>query len=144
MNDNFRTIIVPANNVEALRDIAKTIFPGGDGMFISELSETGESPATHYISTGFIPSLFTDLLPLQKITVDEEGTVNIETISSGDSTKIVELCTTPDDEGNIPLEITKTKVTRVLNSLHISEEKPVQMKNRLSLQNVREELSLEN
>jgi hypothetical protein len=54
--DVFRTIIVPADNVEAFRTQAATV-PGGEGMFITPLSPTGQEPATHYISSGFIPAI---------------------------------------------------------------------------------------
>lgn len=52
--DIFATLIVTAANVAQSRTIAAT-FPGGDGMFTSELSATGNAPATHYISSGYMP-----------------------------------------------------------------------------------------
>lgn len=52
--DIFATIIVPAAQAQAARDAAATI-PGGEGMFTSELSATGNAPATHYISSGWMP-----------------------------------------------------------------------------------------
>ena len=52
--DIFATLIVTAANVEQARTIAAT-FTGGEGMFTSELSATGNAPATHYISSGYMP-----------------------------------------------------------------------------------------
>ena len=52
--DIFATLIVPAANVAQARTIAAT-FPGGEGMLTSELSATGNAPATHYISSGWMP-----------------------------------------------------------------------------------------
>ena len=52
--DIFATIIVPAAQAQAARDAAAA-FPGGEGMFTSELSATGNAPATHYISSGYMP-----------------------------------------------------------------------------------------
>ena len=54
MADVFATIIVPAANVAQARTLAAEI-PGGEGMFTSELSASGSAPATHYISSGFMP-----------------------------------------------------------------------------------------
>lgn len=54
MPDIFATIIVTSANVSHARTLAAEI-PGGDGMFTSELSATGNAPATHYISSGYMP-----------------------------------------------------------------------------------------
>lgn len=52
--DIFATLIVTAANVAQARTIAAT-FTGGEGMFTSELSATGNAPATHFISSGWMP-----------------------------------------------------------------------------------------
>ena len=52
--DIFATIIVTADNVNQARTLAAEL-PGGEGMFTSELSATGTVPATHYISSGYMP-----------------------------------------------------------------------------------------
>jgi len=52
--DIFATIIVTADKAEQARTIAAQ-FTGGDGMFTSELSATGNAPATHYIASGRVP-----------------------------------------------------------------------------------------
>lgn len=52
--DIFATLIVTAANVDQARTIAAQ-FTGGDGMFTSELSATGNAPATHFISSGYMP-----------------------------------------------------------------------------------------
>ena len=54
MPDIFATLIVTSANVSHARTLAAEI-PGGDGMFTSELSATGNAPATHYISSGWVP-----------------------------------------------------------------------------------------
>lgn len=46
MNYTFASVSVTADNQEALQAIV------GDGYFNSPFSETGEAPATHYLSTG--------------------------------------------------------------------------------------------
>lgn len=54
MADIFATIIVTADKAEQAR-AAAAAFPGGEGMFTSELSASGNAPATHYISSGWMP-----------------------------------------------------------------------------------------
>ena len=52
--DIFATIIVTAANVAQARTLAAEIL-GGDGMFTTGLSSTGQEPATHFISSGTMP-----------------------------------------------------------------------------------------
>ena len=61
--DIFATIIVPAAQAQAARDAAATI-PGGEGMLTAGLSPTGAEPATHYISSGWIPAEIVDALTM--------------------------------------------------------------------------------
>lgn len=69
----FRTLIVPSVNVDLARAIATSFGPGGDGMFTTQLSTSGFDPVTHYISTGYVPSEYNYLVPLQVWALDEEG-----------------------------------------------------------------------
>ena len=61
--DIFATIIVTAAQAQAARDAAAQI-PGGEGMFTTGLSATGAEPATHYISSGWIPAEIVDALTM--------------------------------------------------------------------------------
>lgn len=81
MTDVFVTIIIPAAEVEAARELAATI-PGGQGMFTAALSPTGSAPATHYISSGHIFQEFADLLPLTTVEYEQEDSA--ETTRPGD------------------------------------------------------------
>src|SRR5690625_6813750 len=54
------TAIVPAETVETYRAMAAGLHPAGAGMFITPLY-TGEE-LTHYISTGLIDTIFTDVV----------------------------------------------------------------------------------
>lgn len=60
--DIFRTMIVQADDVVLAREIAASFGSGGEGMWTTPLSSTGLYPATHYISTGYIPPEFANLL----------------------------------------------------------------------------------
>lgn len=64
MNDQFRTIIVTAADAPLARMLA-ALSSGGDGMFTTGLSLDGAAPATHYVSSGFLPASFVAPLPLQ-------------------------------------------------------------------------------
>ena len=54
MTNTFATLIVTAENVERARATAAQ-FTGGAGMFTTALSANGAEPATHYISSGYMP-----------------------------------------------------------------------------------------
>jgi len=73
MNYIFRTLIVPASGVQLARQIAISFGPGGEGMWITPLSASGLDPATHYISTGYVPPEYGYLVPLQVWALDEDG-----------------------------------------------------------------------
>ena len=60
--DIFRTLIVQANQVELAREVGASYGAGGEGMFVTPLSSTGQYPATHYISSGLIPEELDALL----------------------------------------------------------------------------------
>lgn len=57
--DIFATIIVTAANVEQAR-LGAAAIPGGEGMFTTGLSSTGQEPATHFISSGMMPQEIVD------------------------------------------------------------------------------------
>ena len=73
MPDLFRTLIVPAEHVELARSIAAAFGPGGAGMWTTPLSADGKEPATHYISSGYIPAEFVSLAPCTTYKADETG-----------------------------------------------------------------------
>ena len=60
--DIFKTLVVQANQVELAREVGASYGAGGDGMFLTPLSATGNYPATHYISSGVIPEELDALL----------------------------------------------------------------------------------
>jgi hypothetical protein len=71
--DIFRTLIVPADQVELARSIAASFGSGGEGMWTTPLSSDGLFPASHYISSGFIAEEFAYMVPEQFWTQDEDG-----------------------------------------------------------------------
>ena len=76
-----RTIIVPAAFQQLAQALCEAAAEGdaGKGLFTTGLSVTGELPATHYISSGYIFQEFADLLPLTTVNQDGEGLPDIYT-----------------------------------------------------------------
>jgi hypothetical protein len=69
----FRTMIVPATQVEYARSLSVAISgPSGDGMWTTGLSADGAEPATHYISSGYADEVFVALLPLTVFPPDSD------------------------------------------------------------------------
>ena len=52
------TMIVLATHVELARTIAYSLSSRAAGMFVAGLSATGNDPATHYVSSGWIAQQF--------------------------------------------------------------------------------------
>ena len=72
MSDTFRTFIVPAAHVELARALC-ALDTGGAGMFTTPLSATGQEPATHYGSTGWVPPTLAAASPLAVWEQDADG-----------------------------------------------------------------------
>lgn len=84
MADLFRTLIIAASDADASRAIAAAFGPGGSGMWNTPLSASGNEPATHYISSGYIPAEFVSLSPCTtwewqegQVFQDAEGTIPV-------------------------------------------------------------------
>jgi hypothetical protein len=70
-----RTLIVAAQDVGLARALCEGLAEGeaGKGMFLRELSPTGQGPATHYISAGLIWRSFAEILGNAPVTFDLAG-----------------------------------------------------------------------
>lgn len=59
----YRTMIVPAEHAPLARSLAAHLAgPPGDGMWLTGLSEDGNEPATHYVSSGPVGAEFGPML----------------------------------------------------------------------------------
>ena len=56
MSDVFRTMIITAADAPLARSIANMFAGSEQHMWISGLSADGSEPATHFISTGWVPA----------------------------------------------------------------------------------------
>jgi hypothetical protein len=73
MADQFSTLIIVAQDAPLAREIAASFGSGGQNMWTTPLSASGLDPATHYISSGYIPAEFVSLAPSTTWTQDEDG-----------------------------------------------------------------------
>lgn len=84
MADIFRTLIVTNADAPLAREIAASFGPGGAGMWTTPLSANGQYPATHWISSGYIPAEFAYLCPEQVWALDESGNWVMVSYTTGD------------------------------------------------------------
>lgn len=81
-----RNLIVPAAFQTLAQSLCEAMAEGdaGANMFTTALSPNGETPATHYISSGGIAPEFADILPLTTVTPStEEGQPDVITTRPG-------------------------------------------------------------
>ena len=127
MTYTFRTFIVPSAVVQMARAMCVGLAgPAGDGMFTTELSATGASPATHFVSSGPISDEMAALLPLT--TVNPDGST---TTAPGDPAYVVELA------AQAGITVTVEQVAGLLASVDVSDQAPFAAMERLGLQMVR-------
>jgi hypothetical protein len=102
-------------------------------MWTTPLSPTGETPATHFISTGQISPEFAHMVPCQPYTQDEEGAW-VETSSEpGDPVAVYEACNAAG------LEVTLEQVEAVFAVADVTEQEPFTAMARMGLSLVSEE-----
>jgi hypothetical protein len=65
MADIFRTLIVPDAFAPLARSIAGALSGSGVQMWTTALSADGTAPATHWVSTGWIPPAWQIMVPTQ-------------------------------------------------------------------------------
>lgn len=125
--DIFRTLIVPAANVELARQIAASFGPGGVGMWTTPLSASGSDPATHYISTGYVPPEYGYLVPLQVWAQDENGNWVLVSSDPGDP---VAVYTSATAQGVV---CTQADVDALFAAADVTEQEPFVAMGRLGL-----------
>ena len=125
--DIFRTLIVPTANVDLARAIAASFGPGGDGMWTTPLSTTGLDPASHYISSGFVPEAFAYMAPCQTWEQDEDGAWVLVSSEPGDP---VAVYTAASEAGVI---CTQAEVDALFAAADVTAQEPFVAMGRLGL-----------
>jgi hypothetical protein len=118
MSDLFRTLIVPAEHVELARSIAAAFGPGGVGMWTTGLSADGKEPATHYISSGYIPAEFVSLAPCTTYKVDEKGETVVDSHFAGSPETVAQY------GKQLGLEVPLKAIQAVFDAADASDQEP--------------------
>lgn len=125
--DIFRTLILPATVTPLAQEIAATLSPGGAGMWTTGLSATGAEPATHFISTGFIPPEFAHMVPEQFWEQDETGAWVQTGSEPGNPVAVYEACTAAG------MTVTLEQVEAIFAVADVTEQEPFVAMGRLGL-----------
>lgn len=125
--DEFRTLILPANVTPLAQEIAATLSPGGAGMWTTGLSATGAEPATHFISTGFIPPEFAHMVPEQFWEQDKTGAWVQTGSEPGNPVAVYEACTAAG------MTVTLAQVEAIFAVADVTEQEPFVAMGRLGL-----------
>lgn len=134
--DVFLTMIVPADFSELARSIAASIDPGGAGMWTTGLSSSGKSPATHYISTGFVPDGWQQMIPIETWEFQEENWVLVSE-TPGNPQAIYGICL---QNG---LQVTFPEIQALFSAVDVTKQDPWLALSRLNLRLVQEDATQE-
>ena len=127
MTDAFRTLIVTADTAPLAREIAASFGTGGAGMWTTPLSASGADPASHYISSGYIPADFAYLVPCQTYEQDEDGAWVLVSSEPGDPVAVYEAATA---QGVV---CTQAQVDAIFASADVTAQEPFVAMARLGL-----------
>ena len=122
----FRTLIVTAAGEPLARTIAAA-FGGGPDMWTTPLSTSGNDPATHYISTGYIPPEFAYMVPFQVWEQDVDGVWTLISSEPGDPVAVYNACV----EAEIPC--TQADIDAIYATADVTEQEPFVALGRLGL-----------
>jgi hypothetical protein len=128
MPDIFRTMIITASNAPLARELAASFGPGGSGMWQTPLSADGTEPATHFISSGYIPEAFAYMVPSQVWAQDENGDWVMTGSDPGNPVAVYEAATA---QGVVT---TLADVEAVFATADVTDEEPFAAMGRLGLQ----------
>lgn len=135
MSYTYRVIIVPAAFQQLAQGLCEAAAEGdaGAGMFTTGLSATGETPATHYISSGYIEQQFADILPLTTVSQDGEGLPSVAT-SPGNVAVVEGLA------AQSGVQVPEGTIAALLGAVDVSEQGPWEAMARLGLSIVQEDI----
>jgi len=128
MSDALLTLIVTDADVALARDLAATIDPvGGANMWITPLAATDAGPATHWVSSGFVPEGWQAVLPIKTYAQDADGAWVLVSETAGDPVALTQLA---NDAG---LTVTEAEVTALCAASDVTTQDPWTAFDRLGL-----------
>lgn len=128
MSASFVTFIVAAKDVGLARKIAASIIDGGDGMWVAGLGPAGADTATHYISSGYVPAIFSELSPCTGWERDKGGEWVATDHSPGDVTTVCERAALAGVQCN------QADVERIWAQADVSTQEPLTAMGRMKLE----------
>ena len=127
----FRTLICTAATTPLARDIAATLSPtGGQTMWLTGLSATGNAPATHYVSTGLISPEFAALVPEQVWEQDANGDWVQTGSTPGDPVLCYQMCVAAG------MTVTQAQINAVYAAADVTAQEPFVAFGRMGLKMV--------
>jgi hypothetical protein len=120
-------MILAADTIDLARELAASFGPGGAGMWTTPLSADGTEPATHFISSGYIPEAFAYMVPSQVWALDENGDWVMTGSDPGNPVAVYEAATA---QGVI---CTLADVETVFATADVTDEEPFAAMGRLGL-----------
>jgi hypothetical protein len=128
MSDLFRTLCIAAQDATNARMIAAAFGPGGVGMWTTPLSASGAEPATHYISSGYIPAEFVSLAPCTTWETDENGQWVATEVYGGDAATVYAYA----QQGNL-FQISLATIQGIFSRADCSPQEPFVHMGRMGL-----------
>lgn len=128
MADIFLSLIVEDAQVALARTVAATMSPGGVGMWTTPLSADGQEPATHWISTGWVPEGWQAIVPTQTWAQAEDGTWTETESTPGDPDAVLAACQAAG------LEVTEAEIADLFAAADVTAQDPWVAMGRLGLQ----------
>lgn len=127
MSDTFATLIVTSADAPISRSIAAAFGPGGVGMWMTSLSASGQEPATHYISSGYISAEYVALSPMTTWELTEQGSWIQASHYAGDAATVYAYAS----EAGLPY--TLAEIEGVFSRSDVSQQEPFIAMGRLAL-----------
>jgi hypothetical protein len=127
MSDTFATLIVTAADAPTSRSIAAAFGPGGVGMWVTPLSMSGQEPATHYISSGYISAEYVALSPMTTWELTEQGSWIQVSYYAGDAATVYAYAS----EAGLPY--TLAEIEGVFSRSDVSAQEPFVALSRIGL-----------
>jgi len=122
----FRTLIITTASAPLARTIAAA-FGGGPGMWTTPLSASGSDPATHYISTGYIPPEFAYMVPFQVWKQDVDGAWQLISTEPGDPVAVYNACVEAD------ISCTQADIDAIYATADVTDQEPFAAMGRMGL-----------
>ena len=132
MSDTFRTLIIPVATDTVARSLGAALSKSCSGMYLTALSASGLTPATHFISSGWIDDTWAVLMPLTTINPDGSKTTVV-----GPTALFLSTAQANATTQGITLTATLANVVALFAAFDLTSQPPFVAMARLGLQLVR-------